>query len=138
HPSITVVFAHGQFDRSPAGEFSYTAMAAAHAMERRMTAEKIKAAYAFRNAQGASTGPLPPGYKWADNGERLVVVDEPCATVVRSIFELYATGRYGSKGLAERIAAEGWLEQMGGSRKRKAGAFWTTINDLLSNVAYIG
>jgi Resolvase, N terminal domain len=33
-PWIDVVFVHGTFDRSPIGEFSYTTLAAAHALER--------------------------------------------------------------------------------------------------------
>jgi len=54
-----VVFCVGHFERSPVGEFSYTTLATAHTMERKMTGAKIKSAYRYLNAQGAPTG-LPP------------------------------------------------------------------------------
>ncbi|TMF51249.1 MAG: recombinase family protein, partial [Chloroflexi bacterium] len=56
HPEIEVGFVHGRFDRSPAGEFTYTTLAAAHAMERRMTAEKMRDAVRFRAAKGEMVG----------------------------------------------------------------------------------
>src|SRR5260370_8907398 len=58
-PEIEVVFVHGRFDRSPAGEFPYTTLAAAHAMERRMTAEKIRDAYRYPTQRGDMVRPVP-------------------------------------------------------------------------------
>jgi DNA invertase Pin-like site-specific DNA recombinase len=56
---IEVVFVHGRFDRSPAGEFTYTTLAAAHAMERRMTGEKIRDAYQYATQRGEMVGQVP-------------------------------------------------------------------------------
>jgi DNA invertase Pin-like site-specific DNA recombinase len=62
-PWIDVVFVHGKFDRSPIGEFSYTTLAAAHALERRMAATKIREAKRYASEHGEAVGPLPAGYK---------------------------------------------------------------------------
>ena len=43
-PEVEVVFHVGHFERSPAGEFTWTTMAAAHTMERKMTGAKIREA----------------------------------------------------------------------------------------------
>src|SRR5207245_4398930 len=89
HPDIDVAFVHGRFDRSPAGEFTYTTLAAAHAMERRMTAEKMRDAVRFRAAKGEMVGQVPAGYRRDKSGE--VSIDEPTADLVRRIFRDYAS-----------------------------------------------
>ncbi|TAN34809.1 recombinase family protein [bacterium] len=131
-PDIKVAFVHGRFDRTPAGEFTYTAMAAAHSMERRMTGEKIRAAYAYRNAQGAATGPAPYGYRRTTRGTLEVV--EPAASVVRRVFQDYATGMWSARSLAARLNDEGIVK---GSRH---GLGWLpdTLVDILRNPAYVG
>jgi DNA invertase Pin-like site-specific DNA recombinase len=132
-PWIQVAFVQGQCDRSPAGEFTYTAMAAAHAMERRMTAEKIRAAYAFRNAQGAPTGPVPAGYKRiGTRADGEVVIDEATAPLIRRVFSDYSSGAWSTRALAHRLNAEGAI--MGGSK----GWFGDTVAQVLGNVAYSG
>ena len=140
-PWIDVAFVHGRFDRSPAGEFTYTAMAAAHAMERRMTAEKIRAAKNFRSAQGEAVGPLPAGYKWVIDGKnKTVEIDEEVAPIVRRLFEEYATGRYGSRVLAHRLNAEGAIlpANTGAKELRGLGRYGDTVMQVLSNIAYTG
>jgi DNA invertase Pin-like site-specific DNA recombinase len=73
-PEIEVVFVHGRFDRSPAGEFTYTTLAAAHAMERRMTGEKIRDAYRYATQTGRDGWPgarrLLPEPRWLDLSRR--------------------------------------------------------------------
>jgi site-specific DNA recombinase len=131
-PDIEVAFVHGRFDRTPAGEFTYTAMAAAHSMERRMTGEKIKAAYAYRNAQGAATGPAPYGYRRTAHGTLEVM--EPEASVVRRVFQDYATGMWSARALVARLNDEGIVK---GSRH---GLGWLpdTLVDILRNPAFVG
>ncbi len=128
-PWIDVQFAHGRFDRSPAGEFSYTAMAAAHSMERRMTAEKIREAYAYRNARGEATGPAPAGYR--REGAALVI-DEQTSQLITRIFKEYATGSWSTRALAHRLNAEGAI------LPASKGWYGDTIAQVLGNVAYIG
>jgi DNA invertase Pin-like site-specific DNA recombinase len=60
-PEIEVAFVHGHFDRSPVGGFSYSVLAAAHEMERRMNGEKIKAAKRRASALGLPVGEAPVG-----------------------------------------------------------------------------
>gem|GEM_PF-2465448 len=140
-PWIDVEIVHGHFDRSPAGEFTYTAMAAANAMERRMTAEKIRAAKAYRSAKGEAVGPLPAGYKW-DGGDvaRQVVIDETTAPIVRRLFAAYATGEYSGAALAHRFNAEGAILPANTGPKELRGKGWhgDTVMQVLGNVAYIG
>jgi len=131
HPEIEVGFVHGRFDRSPAGEFTYTTLAAAHAMERRMTAEKMRDAVRFRAAKGEMVGQVPAGYKRDKSGE--VSIDEPTADLVRRIFRDYASGRYGVRQIARRL-------NEGHTLLPSAKTAWRgdTIAQLLGNVAYVG
>jgi DNA invertase Pin-like site-specific DNA recombinase len=62
-PQVTVVFHLGHFERSPVGEFSYTALAAAHTMERKMTGAKISEAKRYAAARGEMVGAVPAGYR---------------------------------------------------------------------------
>src|SRR3989442_15310101 len=64
HPEIEVGFVHGRFDRSPAGEFTYTTLAAAHAMERRMAAGEVPDGLTVSAAKGAMGSQGPAGCKW--------------------------------------------------------------------------
>lgn len=135
HPSIEVAFVHGSFERSAVGEFSYSVLAAAHAMERRMTGEKIKATYRALNAKGAATG-MPP-YGYSRDSEARLVIDEDQATVVRRIFADYATGAWSARALARRLSDEGVPRDPARSR---SGLGWLpdTVVDVLRNVAYAG
>jgi DNA invertase Pin-like site-specific DNA recombinase len=140
-PWIDVVFVHGTFDRSPIGEFSYTTLAAAHALERRMAAIKIREAKRFATAHGESVGPLPTGYKWAGEGvNRWVEIDETTAPIVRRAFADYATGNYSSRELAARLNAEGMVvsARCGPTARRGQGWYGDTLMYMLANVAYIG
>ena len=130
-PWIEVVFVHGRFDRSPAGEFTYTAMAAAHAMERRMTSEKMRDAVRFRSAKGEMVGQVPAGYRRTPDGG--VTIDEDVADLIHHIFEEYASGRVGARGIARRLNVEGRL--LPSARTAWRG---DTIIQLMANVAYTG
>jgi len=73
-PQIGVALVHGRFDRSPVGEFAYTALAAAHTMERKMTAAKMRDAIRYNAAQGEMVGQVPIDYRGAK--DFTVSVDE--------------------------------------------------------------
>jgi site-specific DNA recombinase len=130
---IEVVFHIGHFERSPVGEFSYTTLAAAHTMERKMTGSKIRSAYRYLNGQGAPTGMPPYGYHRAADGSFQPVEAE--ADVVRRIFALYATGAWSSQAIAARLNDEGVERRRARSRY---GWLPDTVVDTLRNVAYIG
>lgn len=129
-PLLQVVFVHGALDRSPVGEFTYTNLAAAHTMERRMTGAKIAATYAHLNAAGLPTGMPPFGYR--REGREFVIEAEEAAVVIR-IFDLALEGRSTYR-IAELLNAEGILKP----RARTAfGWLPDTVTDILRNPAYI-
>jgi DNA invertase Pin-like site-specific DNA recombinase len=132
-PWINVVFVQGNFDRTPTGEFSYSVLAAAHAMERRMTGAKIRASYAYRNSIGAVTGMAPYGYRRTKDG---LEVHDGEAAVVRRLFTDYSAGQRSTTALAERLNTEGIVKP--GSRSGGLGWVPDTIVDILQNVAYLG
>ena len=107
-PDIPVVFHIGHFERSPAGEFTWTTMAAAHTMERKMTGAKISAARRYAAGRGEMVGAVPAGYKWEGTGrDRKLAIDDAVASLVRRVFEEYATGKYSTRDIARRLNAEG-------------------------------
>ena len=130
-PQVDVVVVHGSFERSAVGKFSYTSLAAAHEMERDMVAEKMRDTYRYLAAQGEMVGQVPAGYR-RDPESGKVTIDEEVATVIRGIFEDYATGRYGVRELAHRLNVAGvCIPSMKGEWKGD------TVAQLLANVAYI-
>jgi site-specific DNA recombinase len=133
HPWIEVRFVHGRFDRTATGEFSYSVIAAAHSMERRMVGERIKDTYARKNRRGQATGMPPYGYRRSGSGEMVIADDE--ASKVRSIFRDYAAGQS-----ARTISARLNLSGLRNPRSRSNGLGWVpdTIVDIVQNVAYIG
>jgi DNA invertase Pin-like site-specific DNA recombinase len=130
---IEVQFVHGSFDRTATGEFSYSVLAAAHSMERRMVGERIKDTYRRKNQLGLATGMPPYGYRRGADG-RLLIEDDEAATV-RWAFSLYASGKS-----AREIAATLNAAGRDHPRSRSGGLGWVpdTIVDIVQNVAYIG
>lgn len=133
HQSIEVHFVHGSFDRSTVGGFSYSVLAAAHQMERKMTGDKIREAYRHMNARGQVTGMAPYGYRRSAGN---LEIDEDQAAVVRRLYYDYAAGQASTRALTTRLNAEGIKKP--GSRSRGLGWVPDTVVDLLQNVAYIG
>lgn len=132
-PEIAVAFVHGQFDRSPVGGFSYSVLAAAHEMERKMTGLKIGEAKRRAKANGLPVGEVAAGYRWDGEGrERKLVVDETVAPIIRRVFQEYAQGRNALE-IARRLNAEQQrLPNMKGEWR------WSQINAVLRNVVYHG
>lgn len=133
-PDIAVEFVNGRFDRDPVGGFSYTILAAAHELERKMTAAKRKAAAAGYLVKGMhGGGPIPYGFRSVDNGTRAsheLELDPETAPVVRQIFERYANGE-----TAKEITAGLTAVPPRGS----AGAWRPdTVTQMLSNIRYNG
>lgn len=132
-PEINVAFVHGHFDRSPVGGFSYSVLAAAHEMERKMTGLKIGEAKRRAKSLGLPVGEVAAGYKWDGDGrDRRLIVDESVAAIVRRVFMEYAQGR-GATDIARRLNAErAWLPNMKGEWR------WSQVNAVLRNVVYHG
>src|SRR5258708_210722 len=134
---ITVAFVQGGFDRTPVGEFTYTTLAAAHAMERRMVGQKIKDSYAELNRQGAATGMPPHGYRWAEDRSGWEP-DPERADAVRRIFSEYADTSTSARRLAQLLQRGGWAAPS--QRGKAAAGEWLpdTVAGILRNPAYAG
>ena len=132
-PNIEVVFVQGRFDRTAVGGFTYATLAAAHEMERRMTAEKIGATYRHLNTQDKATGQAPYGYRRDRDGGFAIQPDE--ADIVRGLYADYATGRYSTRQLAAKLNARGIVKPR--SRSKGLGWLGDTVSDILQAPAYV-
>jgi DNA invertase Pin-like site-specific DNA recombinase len=133
-PEIAVVFVKGSFDRSAVGGFTYTTLAAAHELERRMAGEKTKSALRFMIARGQMVGPVPLGYRRISDGQdQRIELDPEWAPVVLRAFREYAVGDLSTRALAARFNAEG-IKPLG----HKDGFRADTLAQLLGNPAYVG
>ena len=103
-----------KFEDTPEGEFIETIMAAQGQLERlqnrRQTLQKMKA----RVERGYYVFAVPVGYRYkkvASHG-RMLVRDEPLASVVQEALEGYASGRF-----AAQVEVRRWLEAQPGFPK---------------------
>jgi DNA invertase Pin-like site-specific DNA recombinase len=135
-PWIDLVMHDGRFDRSPSGELTWVMLGAAATHLRKITGEKIKAAYAHKNARGLPTGPAPYGYRYATR-ERgtvpMLEIDTEAAPIVKRIFNLYADGDQSAATIADVLAAEA----IPATATRKGKWVGDNVQNLLQNVAYI-
>jgi DNA invertase Pin-like site-specific DNA recombinase len=134
HPEINVEFVKGRFDRSAVGGFTYTTLAAAHEMERKMIGEKTRDALAYMKRHGDMVGPVPLGYRRTIVGQdQRIELNTEWAPIIVRVFEEYASGRYTSRDLAIRLNAEG-------IRPPSFAAGWRsdTLNQILRHPAYVG
>jgi DNA invertase Pin-like site-specific DNA recombinase len=132
YQKVDVQFVHGRFDRSAVGEFTYTSIAAAHAMERRMVSEKRADTDARKAERGEARGMAPYGYRWHEGGW---IVDDAEAAVVRRIFAEYAESSTSAKALAAKLNAEA-IPRPG--NRSDHGWLPDTVVDTLRRVAYVG
>jgi DNA invertase Pin-like site-specific DNA recombinase len=133
-PEIAVVFVHGRFDRSAVGGFTYTTLAAAHEMERRMTGEKIASALHYMIGRGEMVSKVPLGYRRIIDGQaQRIELDPEWAPVVLRAFEEYASGRFTTRELINRLNSEGLRPP-----KTKGGWRASGLARVLRSPAYIG
>jgi hypothetical protein len=129
---VDVHFAHEGLDlRTPAGRFAaeMQAVSAAH-YSRNLSDEATKGFYG-RLKQGVYPGPAPLGYANQGAG-RPKAFDEAVAPLVRMAFELYATGKFSVRTLADEMRQRGLRKRTG--RPLRLGE----MAQLLRNPFYIG
>ncbi|WP_090214649.1 recombinase family protein [Epibacterium ulvae] len=94
-----------KFDDTPEGEFIETIMAAQGALERkqngRQVAQKMKAR--MQNGYWVHTAPVGYRYKTVKGHGKLLILDEPMASVVKEAFEGFAMGRFRSRSEVRRF-----------------------------------
>ncbi|MEH7378979.1 recombinase family protein [Bacillus sp. JJ1533] len=106
--------------------------------ESQRTSERIKAALNTNAKRGDFHGSNAPyGYKVVD--KKLVLAADNTPEVVKSIFDLYLSGR-GFDSIARSLSKKGYPTPSQVARKSNAGRFWhgSTIKKILSNPHYTG
>ncbi len=135
-PWINIQMIDGSFERSPDGQWSWGMRALNAQHQRKLTAKKIKAAYAAKNAKGQPTGPAPFGYRYAGDKRdgKTLEIDPVVAPIVLRIFNLYADGDHSTRTIADTLNTEG-VPALAATKGRWMG---DSVGHLLQNVAYIG
>ena len=130
---VQLTFVENQFGPGAAGALSFNVMAAvAQYYSDNLRTEVIKG-MDEKVKQGWPTGLAPYGYVNVDDrNEPVVPHPEKSKTVVR-IFELYASGRFTFKSLADKLAAEGHTYRPSQPRFHR-----TALSYILNNRFYIG
>ncbi|MEX0643374.1 MAG: recombinase family protein [Pirellulales bacterium] len=130
---VQLTFVENQFGPGAAGALSFNVMAAvAQYYSDNLRTEVIKG-MDEKVRQGWPTGLAPYGYMNVDDrNEPVVPHPEKSRTVIR-IFELYASGQYTFKSLADKLAGEGHVYQPSQPRFHR-----TALSYILNNRFYIG
>ncbi|MGE4158214.1 MAG: recombinase family protein [Planctomycetota bacterium] len=130
---VKLGFVENHFGAGAAGMFSFNIMAAvAQYYSDNLRSEVIKG-IDEKVRQGWPSGHAAFGYMNTDNKDEPVVIHpEKGPTVVR-IFELYATGKYTFKSLANKLQSEGHYYQTSTPRFGRTG-----LSFFLNNRFYIG
>ncbi len=130
---VRLAFVENQFGPGAAGMLSFNVMAAvAQYYSDNLRSEVVKGLNE-RVRQGWPPGHAPFGYQNVDDrNEPVVPHPENSKTLVR-IFELFSTGRYTLKTLADRLEAEGRFYRPSQRRFHR-----TALSYILNNRFYIG
>ncbi|MHB8684797.1 MAG: recombinase family protein [Dehalococcoidia bacterium] len=115
---------------TPTGRLYRNILGTLAEFERETITERIKEALAEKARQGELLGPLPLGYRRADDGA--IALAETIAPLIRQAFERYATGRYSLRDLAAWANSAG-LRSTGGRAIDRL-----SIGKTLRNVTYTG
>jgi site-specific DNA recombinase len=122
---------------TPMGRFALQMMGAVGELERNTIVDNVKMGHKQRAKTGKHNGKVPLGYsvvKGSTDGRgkntEVVIVDDE-ATLVRKIFEMYASGQ-GLKAIANSLNRDGYTT-------KTKGTFSTcAIRDLLDNPMFVG
>jgi len=127
-------------DDSPEGNLIDTILASVNAFQSQITGRKTSKVMEEKAKLGWFPGGVPPlGYKNIDNphptcslDKRIIEIDEETSLYVKKAFEMYATGNYSLKQLAD------WLNKKG-VRSTTGGVIHpSVVNNILKNPFYIG
>lgn len=85
-----------KFEDTPAGEFIETIMAAQSALERKQNGRQVSQKMKARMQNGYYTFAAPLGYRYEKFREhgKMLVRDEPKASIVQEALEGYSSGRF--------------------------------------------
>lgn len=127
-----VHFAHERLILSRRGDrLTANVQAVMAADESRVIRDRVKMGYYGRLKQGLFPGPAPLGYL-NNGGGRPKTVDPQMGPLVRTLFDLYATGRFSLRTLGIEAGRLGLRTRRGKSLRL------TQLNDILRNPFYAG
>lgn len=95
--NVEVASPNYKFDDSPEGEFVETVFAAQGQLERKQNRRQVVQKMKARFEQGYYTMYQPPGYRYAKDksgGGKVLVRNEPDATIIAEALEGFASGRF--------------------------------------------
>lgn len=125
-----------EFSDTPEGKFLETILAATGTLEREQNARQVKQKMLARLQQGYWVFHAPKGYTYerAKGGGKIVVPDEPLASIVKEALEGYASRRLESQAEVKR-----YLEAQPHFPKDRLGNVpQQRVTDLLTNPFYAG
>ncbi len=138
--SVQLVSATEKIDDSPAGELIEGVTACVNQYESRIIGIRVKVNMLEARKQGRLTGPAPTGYlnvkdprKSGGVGRSCVIVDDEQAPYVRKAYEMYATGLYSLKQIAEHLSELGYR-----SRLKSIPLSPQQVHKILTNITYAG
>ncbi|MCL2645400.1 MAG: recombinase family protein [Phycisphaerales bacterium] len=130
---IKLSFVENQFGPGAAGALSFNVMAAvAQYYSDNLRTEVLKG-IEEKVRQGWAPGSAPYGYLNVSNKEEPIQPHDVNATAVQRIFELYATGTYTFRDIADKMECEGYVYQPSYPRFHR-----TALSYILNNRFYIG
>ena len=130
---IKLAFIDNEFGPGAAGALSFNVMAAvAQYYSDNLRAEVLKG-MDEKVRQGWPTGLAPYGYINADDKEEPIVPHPEKSRAIVRIFELYSTGKYTFKSLADTLLNEGHVFRTSQPRFNR-----TALSHMLNNRFYIG
>lgn len=129
--------ANFKFDNTPEGRFVETIHAAQGQLEREQNKRQVIQKMTARFERGYYTMYQPIGYRYAkdrDGGGKILVLDEPNASIVREALEGYASGRF-----QQVVDVIRFLEGFPDFRLNKGGKVHAqNVSSMLRRVLYAG
>ncbi|WP_226550413.1 recombinase family protein [Celeribacter naphthalenivorans] len=125
-----------KFEDTPEGEFIETIMAAQGALERKQNGRQVsqKMAARMRNCYWVHNAPIGYRYKTVKGHGKLLIRDEPLASIIVEAFEGYASGRFQSQAEMKRF-----FETFPDFPRAKNGEIrQQRVTDILTHPAYTG
>ncbi len=126
-----------RFEDSPEGKFLETLIAAHAELERGQNRRQVIQKMTARLEKGKAVFPVARGYRWApgkEHGGRILVRDEPVASIITEALEGFAFGRFQTQAEVRRF-----LEAHPDFPKPKSGRIAKSlIKDMLQRVLYAG
>jgi DNA invertase Pin-like site-specific DNA recombinase len=125
-----------KFDDTPEGEFIETIIAAQGALERKQNGRQVAQKMQARMENGYWVHNAPVGYRYEKQKGRgkVLVPNEPLASIVRDAFEGYASGRFQSQAEVKRFF-EGFAAF---PRNRKGVITQQRVTEILTQPLYTG